>query len=236
MRVAWEGVTVARARADSSRRMRAAPRQWDACAGALKGQPAFVLGNGPTLPERLDGLAGHFTIGTNRILTRYDPTILMWFEIDTERDIRPELATAECVCFTNAVVNGGQYNSLTCVGRQAEPATEPLPKLSEIPVTGNSGASAAYWAMTLGCSPIYLLGMSGSYRGEQTNFYGKNQHHKPDTLKQLRRTLRIVLSYPNVYPILTQAQLDQILSALAPLAHDRAWYLGRFREAHSRAG
>jgi len=45
----------------------------------LKGNPVFLLGNGPGVTKRnLSLLDDYFTIGINRIFYIYEPTILFW--------------------------------------------------------------------------------------------------------------------------------------------------------------
>lgn len=50
-------------------------------------------------------------------------------------------------------------------------------KPRELVLNGNTGCCAARWALALGCSPVFLVGMSATYDGERTDFYGANRHH-----------------------------------------------------------
>ena len=137
--------------------IRATGQQWRACANVLRGHPAFVLGNGPTLPSDLTPLDGFFTVGVNRILYHYDPTVVMWFDANVVPDIADRLATCEAIPFTNDEINHGQWNGLKPYGTRLRWVDEPLRRPDYVAATGNSGASAAYWAMSLGCRVLCLF-------------------------------------------------------------------------------
>lgn len=224
--------------------LRATAEQWRACANVLRGQPAFILGNGPDLPRDLACLADLFTVGTNRIVWKFDPTVLMWFDPEIVDPAAPQniampLAACRAVPFTRDEINWEkQWNDLAAYGTSRQWVDQPLCRPDMVPCTGNSGASAAYWAMSLGCRPVYLLGMSASYDGGRTNYYGRNGRHTSVTLRQLRRALARLLSFADVYPIQNQRQLDRIAAALRCRAKGRRWYCRQFATRHSgvRAG
>ena len=226
--------------------LRATAEQWRACANVLAGQPAFILGNGPDLPEDLSCLADFFTVGTNRILWRFDPTVLMWFDAEVVDPAAPQniaapLAACRAIPFTRDEINWEKrWNDLAACGTSRQWVDQPLCRPDMVASTGNSGASAAYWAMSLGCRPVYLLGMGASYDGGRTNYYGCNGRHTSVTLRQLRRALGRLLSFADVYPIQDQRQLDRIARCFrdAGLAKGRRWYCRQFAARHSgvRAG
>ena len=81
--------------------------------GLLEGHPAFILGNGPALPEDLSGLADFFTVGVNRILERLDPTFIMWLDADVTPLVEPRLADAQAVPLVRDEVCSGPWLSLT---------------------------------------------------------------------------------------------------------------------------
>lgn len=137
--------------------LRAGDEQWRACAGCLAGHPAFILGNGPTLPEDLSVLDEFFTVGVNRIPYRYDPTVLMWLDAPVTTDIEPYLGASRAIKFARDEFCRGRWNELHLSGLLKTPDSFVDFK--------NSGVSAAYWVMALGCRPVYLLGMSATYDG-----------------------------------------------------------------------
>ena len=185
----------------------------------LEGHPAFILGNGPALPEDLSGLADFFTVGVNRILERFDPTFIMWLDADVTPLVEPRLADAQAVPLVRDEVCSGPWLSLTPAHTLQGPTTYIDCK--------NSGVSAAYWAVTLGCRPIYLLGMSATYQADRTNFYGCNRFHVPTTLNRLRRAAEGILRLPGVFLVPGQAYLDELTRTLRPLARGRRRYLER---------
>ena len=61
-------------------------------------------------------------------------------------------------------------NTLEAIGHpERQPNCEPAHPGGLITV-GNSGVSAAVWAWSLGCRPVFLLGMSATYGENGTNF------------------------------------------------------------------
>lgn len=208
--------------------LRAGDEQWRACAGCLAGHPAFILGNGPTLPEDLSVLDEFFTVGVNRIPYRYDPTVLMWLDAPVTTDIEPYLGASRAIKFARDEFCRGRWNELHLSGLLKTPDSFVDFK--------NSGVSAAYWVMALGCRPVYLLGMSATYDGRRcrTNFYGKNRRHVPTTLGRLRRALDGLLAHPDVHAIAGQDVLSRVAKILVPFARGRHWYVERFACIHSR--
>lgn len=217
--------------------------EWDACTGCLKGHPAFILGNGPFLPEDLSGLDDFFTVGVNRILYHYDPTVCQWTDNEIQADIEKYLPNAKAVLFVRAEINYLKVNNLIPHGNSAHPCHRPLGSPRHVAATGNMGTASALWAMSLGCSPIYLLGMSASYKvdaegGEQTNSYGVSRYHNPANKRRMVKALKKLLEIEAVYPVLSQETLNRILANLQPLSMGREWYVEQFRACHAgvRAG
>jgi hypothetical protein len=142
----------------------------------LAGEPAFVLGNGPSLPADLSNLAGRFTIGCNRIYERLDPTVLVWLDWEIEANGGADIlrrsqavkfatryADPEGICPQHFVIDAKQKETFSKV-------------ISPTPCRGNSGYRAVLLAYALGCSPIVLLGMDGKPTADgQTHFYGTCQ-------------------------------------------------------------
>ena len=157
--------------------------------GLLAGHTAFILGNAPGIEKQdLSLLDSYFTIGINRIFYIYDPTILIWQDRQVwDRDKKTVLKQkAIKVCssvadprhyFLNFRVKSGPF----LFG--ANP--------SILHGIGNTGALAAQFAVSLGCSNIVLLGTDCKYGAKgKTDFYGKNKDHKPYTLKMCNSAMK----------------------------------------------
>lgn len=222
------------------------PADWKRCTGCLNHHPVFVLGNGPTLPEDLSPLDGLLTIGVNRIWwSGYDPTIVMWTDNEIERDVSERQADhpdailyheSKAVVFIRDEINYDKKraNDLEPFGNSANPCHDQLNDASRIAATGNMGTAAAFWAMGLGCRPVYLLGMSGGYvsdeTGEaQTNFYGVSPYHNGPNEKRMRRALDELLAWDHVFPVPDQEALNTLAEQWQSMAMGREWYADRFR-------
>lgn len=155
--------------------------------GTLGGEPVFMIGNGPSLLEHdLSLLDGRFTIGSNRAFLAYDPTILVWQDRGMYKCSEPTNTTLEDIRKTQAIkicrdviddhkefntfkLNRGKY--------EFEGKTDQLRGF------GCTGAIACQLAYALGAGSLILLGYDAAYKGEKTDFYGKNSDHKDHTLK-----------------------------------------------------
>ncbi len=125
--------------------------------GILKGIPAFILGNGPSIEnENLDLLNDFFTIGCSRICLRCEPTILMWQDVEVWKDVNADIMKSNSI----KVSREGQYPGNVAVRFVIK---ENGIGISKIPwlLNGymNNGILAVQLAFALGCSPIVLLGM-----------------------------------------------------------------------------
>jgi len=205
--------------------LRAGDEQWRACAGCLAGEPAFILGNGPALPDDLSVLDAFFTVGVNRIVYRYDPTVLIWLDASVTPDIEPYLAGSRAVKLARDEICKGRWNALHPTSLLKTPDT--------FVDCRNSGVSAAYWAMALGCRPVYLLGMSARCDGRRSNFYGSNPRHVPTTMGRLRRAVEGLLRHPDAREIACQEALNQLAGTLSPLAKGRDWHVERLARRQS---
>ena len=192
----------------------------------MMGEPAFILGCGPMLPANLSALDDFFTVGVNRVVERYDPTVLIWLDAEVRKEIEGLREISRAVRLANADCAEGPHNRLRPSGLLRGPDTFVDCK--------NGGVSAAYWAMTLGCRPIFLLGMSARYVGNRTNFFGVNRWHVSTTLTRLKRARDGILQHPDVHAVADADVLTDVIAAVGPLARGREWYLDRFRAAHAR--
>ena len=148
---------------------------------------AYVLGNGPTLPavEYLLALSKSFTIGVNRImLSGFTPTVLLTCDPEVNAECAQPAADAGVLVVSSFAAGPWPVVPLRPVAGDLCWRTEPTP--SSLHVNGSSGVAAARWARALGCSCVYLLGMSATYQDGLTDFYGRNGAHGGSTLAQLK--------------------------------------------------
>ncbi len=158
---------------------------WD---NALCDEPAFILGNGPSIiDENISLLEPFFTIGINRIFDIFDPTILFWQDIELWSDFWRKIIALESI----KVAESRSDPEKICVNFNRFMGK---PQLSGKPDVlyggGNTGLLAVQFAFALGCDPLILLGMDCNYRDNKTDFYGRNKYHKPHTLGWCKESLR----------------------------------------------
>ena len=164
--------------------------EWEGC---LKGHPAFILGNAPSISdEKLSILDPYFTIGINRIFYIYDPTILLWQDkevfIRDHKKIMKQKSIKVCRDISdtrNMFINFKLIMGKFKLGKD----------LYKLYGQGNTGALAVQMAILLGCSCVVLIGMDCKYgdRGK-TDFYGKNKDHKWYTLKMCYAAMKWIKS------------------------------------------
>jgi len=162
---------------------------------ALKGHPAFIIGNGPSLKDiSLEPLLDFFTIGINRIYRKdnFDPTILFWQDIEfwkSEKKIIPQL---------NAIKYARGISDPKGVGYHFQLRSGPfaLPTSPHVLYgTGASGPLAFELASCMKCDPLIFLGFDCKYQDKMTNFYGVNTDHKPHTLNRGEKGLRWIKTW-----------------------------------------
>lgn len=141
--------------------------------------PAFILGNGPTLPADLSPLEKAFTVGVNRILrSGFTPTVVLWVDGSVVQEDGEQLdaSGALLVCDKSVAKRQGHIGLQAWVG---DGALSHKSTPTTLTINGNTGCCAVRWAIALGCKPVFLLGMSATYDGGKTDFYGENRwHHK----------------------------------------------------------
>lgn len=162
------------------------------------------MGNSPRLPDSLSCLKDKFTVGVNRILRRFEPTVLMWVDGNiyrmhgdvTEDGEKMDASKSILVCDSSVALRQFHHGLKTWVGDDAL-KRESTP--TELCCNGSTGTCAARWALALGCNPVYLVGMDARYKDGISDFYGNNSwHHRTPgdngTLivmqKELQRMLR----------------------------------------------
>lgn len=163
----------------SSVRQRGDVRKWK---DKLIDVPAFVLGNGPSLnDEDVASLSSYFTIGINRSFKKLDSTILMWQDLGLWYTERHEVVETKAIKFCTAV--GDPENRFAHFRLEAGPFALPQ-SVDVLHGHGASGPLAIQLAYILGCNPIIILGSDCKHRGSDTDFYGVNRFHSPNTMPQ----------------------------------------------------
>jgi len=197
--------------------------------------PAFVLGNGPGLPEDLSCLDGLFTIGVNRIFRAYRPTVLLWVDrsVYQEHAEAMEAAGSLMVCAKRLKQRRHHVGLQDFAGDEAL-AHERDGDWRQLCCNGNTGCCAARWALALGCSPVFLVGMGAKYIDGKTDFYGVNErHHRTagdnGTLMLMRAELNRLLRQESddVVPVPT----GKLLREFAAMASPDAGLADRLRAA-----
>ena len=187
-----------------------------------------MLGNGPALPvDDLDCLAGQFTIGVNRILSSgFTPTAIMWVDGTVYQSDGEQIDASGAMLVCDRSVWNRQFH----IGIKTWTGDGALQHCSEPGIlccNGNTGCTAARWALALGFSPVYVVGMSATYRGtgdaQRTDFYGVNtRHHRTEgdggTLSVMRGELeRLRRDFPDdVVPVIDGVMLRAVAATHGP--------------------
>lgn len=170
----------------SAIKSRIKPKKWT---HILKGEPCFILGNGPSLTdENINILQDkYFTIGINSSCDIFDSTLLMWQDIEFFYSKRKILPSLKSILFCKDIadpLNLAYHFSLEGGGFS-------LPRNSMLlHGCGSTGPLAFQLAYVLGCDPIILLGFDCRPRNGKTDFYGVNKFHKNHTMNSCKRGLK----------------------------------------------
>jgi hypothetical protein len=210
-------------------------RKWK---NKLEGTPAFILGNGYSIKDKdLSQLDPYFTIGVNRILYKYDPTILLWQDLSLFNDV-----SEEDIKETKAIKVSTKESDLYDISYHFELlkfvrlgskvvnyqfATNP----DKLYRYANSGMLAIQMAKAMGCSCLILLGIDGKYDGDETDFYGKNEDHNEETLSNFNRSLKI-LRQNKIMPIFNcsdndfwpKIKLEDVIEKINPTKRRRKYF------------
>jgi len=159
--------------------------------GSMKNTPCFLLGNAPSLTDNnLNLLDNYFTVGINRILNIYDPTLLIWQDLALWQSEKNKILKSKCIKYarTGSESQGCFFGFLL---KDREPRI--APDLKTLYGRGSSGSIAYQLVFALGCSPIILVGMDCTYgKDGKTDFYGKNDMHRPHTLPACNKGLEFI--------------------------------------------
>jgi hypothetical protein len=158
------------------------------CEGILRGHPAFLLGNAPSISDKkLQLVDKYFTIGINRIFYIYSPTVLIWQDIGLWKTNKKDIIKSKSVKMCRDISDPRK------IYLNFKLAQDPF-KFKMTPHRlhgrGNTGLLAAEMAVSLGCSSLILIGMDGKYdKKGKTDFYGKNDDHGPKTVLQFQKSM-----------------------------------------------
>jgi len=196
----------------------------------LKGQPAFILGNGLSISDQpLSKLNNYFTIGINRIFYIYDPTALIWQDINLWKTNRNDILSCRAIKVSRDLSDPRKY-FLNYKLAQDPPKFKRKPEY--LHGRGNTGGLSIQFAVALGCSSVVILGMDCKYgKNNKTDFYGKNKDHTEYTLSMCSRTMKWVkkycpipiynCSYINYWP---KMGLNDVIKELKPKKLGRKYF------------
>lgn len=187
-------------------RFRKSISQWK---NNLKGHPAFILGNAPSLNDfDLSKLDGFFSIGINRAIYKTDPTILFWQDKDIYNYEKHLIDKSKAIKVCRDVSDPlGKFFHFRLKSGFYKRSKNP----SILHGRGSSGPIAVQFAVALGCKPIYLLGMDCLTKNGDTDFYGKNVFWKKHTRKNCITGLKWVngtFSDVGIFNFSTQKDID----------------------------
>ncbi|NJL70113.1 MAG: hypothetical protein HC888_00260 [Candidatus Competibacteraceae bacterium] len=157
--------------------------------GSLGGLPVFLLGNGCSLLGISDwpSLDPFFTIGMNRIFLRYDPTVLMWQDIELWKEHSKQILELQAIKVARPLADPQGYAIHFHLKGGVPKFTGATNRLQGY---GTTGILAAQLAVLSGSGPLVLLGMDcAPGPGGSTDFYGNNRHHKQHTMSNCMRGL-----------------------------------------------
>jgi len=125
--------------------------------GILGGEPAFILGNGPSLTDNnLKLLDDCFTIGINRIYLLMDPTILLWQDKGLYKDGIDKLEKCASIkCCRTYVDSEKRWTNFKLESNPYKFTKNP----HHLWGFGCSGSLAIQLAYAMGAGSIVLLGM-----------------------------------------------------------------------------
>jgi hypothetical protein len=159
-------------------------RKWK---NLLPNVPCFIIGNGPSISKQpLKLISNYFTIGINRSFMLFDPTILMWQDIECWYTHRTPICNTSAIkfCTRHSDPHNKFYHYKLEGGGFRLPSTP-----SMLNGSGSTGPLAFQLAWVLGCNPIILLGMDCRIINNKTDFYGNNPFHKSHTMSACNRGL-----------------------------------------------
>ena len=178
-------------------------------------------------------MKSYLTIGVNRISYIFDPTILMWQDIQIWNSEKKRLANGKSLKICNSMSDPRKvFLNFKVKKGNFKFGNNP----SVLHGTGNTTALAAQLAINLGCSNIVLLGTDCKYNSGKTDFYGNNKDHKSYTLKMCDTAMRWIkdnspvpvynCSRNKLWP---RENLVDVINKLEPEKHNRKKYMRMFK-------
>ena len=199
--------------------------------GRLEGEPAFIIGNAPSLNEMdLEPLNNYFTIGINRAFYKIDPTVLFWQDITLWTSEHENVVKLQALklCRDVSDPKGLFYHFyLKSPGYKFDPS-----KVHVLHGRGSSGPLACQIACALGCNPLILIGMDCKTEGKKTDFYGKNKYWLPHTQSNCQKGLAAIkkkcpaeVIFCGNNELWPKAELPSVLASLKDHEHSRQWFV-----------
>ena len=188
---------------------------------AIKGETAFVLGNGPHLLDSdLSLIKDMFSIGTNRICRVFQPTILLWQDAELLKTDEESILLSHSIKLCRDISDTDRrFNHFSISNKQDRFGTDP----SMLAMHGCSGALAVQVAAAMGANAIVLLGMDCDYSGGKTDFYGTNVDHKPHTvscfhlaMKWVEKCCGVPIYNCSMAPYWPYRRLEDVIEKLQP--------------------
>ena len=188
---------------------------------AIKGEVAFVLGNGPHLLDNdLSLIEEMFSVGTNRICRVFQPTILLWQDAELLKTDKESVLQSRSIKVCRDISDTDRrFNHFSIDGKQDSFGTDP----SRLAVHGCSGVLAIQMAAAMGASNIVLLGMDCDYSGGKTDFYGTNVDHKSHTVSCFHTAMRwvaekctVAIHNCSMAPYWPHVELEEVIAKLQP--------------------
>lgn len=206
-------------------------------------EPVFILANGPSLSENnLRLLDGYFTIGINRILELYCPTILFFQDASILCRSRKRIIEADTIkVVRRGLTNPKLYADVLCFYLTGDRTTRFTIKNDPERIEGHNltHGAAVQFASAIGASAIVLLGVDCAYTDGKTDFYGNNPHHPPDLIS---RCVRLTTQIKNVCktPIYNcgltdcwrRRKLEEVIDELKPESRGKEYFKNLFRKTN----
>ena len=196
----------------------------------LKGEPAFLLGNGLSISKQnLSLLNSYFTLGMNRIFYLYEPTVLIWQDIELWKTNKNDILGLKSIRVCRDVSDPRKY-FLNFKLAQDPYLFKKRPEY--LHGRGNTGGITTQFAVALGCSCVVFLGMDCKYglKG-QTDFYGINKDHKEYTLSMCRKTMKWLNKHCPIpiyncsnIDIWPKRKLEDVIKELKPNKYSRRYF------------
>lgn len=155
--------------------------------GRFANMPCFVVGNSPSLNLfNVSKISSFFTIGINRTFFKFSPTITFWQDKEFWITERNKLNKCSSIMVCNHKADPQKrFFHFQIKGKDFKKSSNP----SVLHGRGSSGPLAVIFAKSLGCHPIFGIGMDCETSNGNTDFYGINSTWKDHTLDLCSRGL-----------------------------------------------